>query len=289
MSEVQSILELNRKLQNNAIEFAREESWTPVDGALLLSGIRPSERFDNAFESYQWGVEFPIRFNHILLEIAFAQVTPPFRALEGGNLPERSSRFYDAISILKRWDDHCCYLLEDGRTRPSKLTPHAFVQWWLEEDEGLEDTRFQQAIVDVLFHRVPPKSGDNTVYEFKKNAIPFEGGGGDYVPVKIISHALNRPELIVPKKNQGLSVSIGKICLSVYRDHGNPYDLGLISEYLLRQVKGGEILDVTHVSDIKAGQLDDCGFVYRQSGKEKTQTWGALRKLLGNIKKKNNA
>lgn len=289
MSEIQSILEFNRNLQNKTIEYAREESWTPVDGALLLSGIQPSSRFDNEFEAYQWGIEFPFRADEILLRTAYAERTSPLRALEGGYLPSKPSRLHDAILILKRWDDHCYGLLEDGNKPPSTLTPHAFVQWWLEIDEKLEDTRFQQAIVDVLVHRVPPKAGDDTVYEFPIDTVPLGRGKSSYIAGSLASHMQNRPALIVPKKNQNLSVPIGEICLSVYRDRGDPYNLGTISRILLERVSDGKIQDVAFLSEIKADKSDDCGFRYLQSGKEKSQTWGALRKLLEIIKKKNSS
>ncbi|MFC5431563.1 hypothetical protein ACFPTO_22555 [Paraburkholderia denitrificans] len=107
-------------------------TWTPLEGALIMSGILASEGCE---EMPQGGT-----------------------GLDGLPLPNAGhSRFHCARRIMRGWDERCCDDEENGVTTPAKMTPHQFIDWF----EGEEiDTDWLPLFIDIIVGKPTPGQVD---------------------------------------------------------------------------------------------------------------------------------
>lgn len=289
----QKLVEVNRRLQDKAAAYASRESWTPIQGALLLAGIQPASHFDDVFSSYVWGATFFGQEKQMLLEHEWSEGVPLNQKLEGGKLPRGTERIRDAAHILEHWNCHCNGLLDDGERAPSDLTPHAFVLWWLEQETPLRNRIYQDAFVDALLTRILPKPSDERKYEFLVNLVPFSHEGNSYVGRELVEHATKGTAVLRSGKQQNLMPATVEICKEIANAGGNPYDINVIYPKLLGAVRQGTVEGVEFVSEQKSGPKDTHSFTYRQVRADgsagetecKVQKRDALRRVLDKKKR----
>ncbi|MFM0213253.1 hypothetical protein PQQ96_38345 [Paraburkholderia sediminicola] len=126
--------------------------WTPIMGALLLSGIVPTEYWTNTPDDTENSEKPPSfwvkQFEELLqglwkIDEAGEEIIPEsnqkhLRGLDGEMLATTgSTRFLDARRVLKHWDTKC----EDENEYLLELDPVVFVAW-LEELCWNEEIRF---------------------------------------------------------------------------------------------------------------------------------------------------
>ncbi|WP_333967465.1 hypothetical protein [Burkholderia orbicola] len=103
----QEIIEFSAKLHETLRGYLDMDSWTPVTGALLLSGIQPPPGC----------TELP-KSNGI--------------ALDGAEIVGfGTGQYHEARTILKQWNDWC----EDrGRDQAAGMKPIEFIDWCVEDE-----------------------------------------------------------------------------------------------------------------------------------------------------------
>lgn len=98
------------------------KTWTPVEGALMMSGVLAPE-----------GCE----------EIPDGGVGLDGEPLANGG----HSRFHSARGIMREWREWASEQEENGATAPSKMTPHQFIDWF-ERDEI--ESEWLPLFIDVI-------------------------------------------------------------------------------------------------------------------------------------------
>lgn len=106
--------------------------WTPVEGALIMSGILAPE-----------GCE---------------EMPDGGTGLDGIRLPNAGhARFHCARRIMRGWDERCSDDEENGVTAPTKMTPHQFIDWF----EGEEiDTDWLPLFIEIIVGKPAPGQVD---------------------------------------------------------------------------------------------------------------------------------
>ncbi|MCF1442050.1 hypothetical protein ACI2VK_10295 [Ralstonia nicotianae] len=104
-------------------------TWTPVEGALIMSGI--------------------------LAPMGCEEMPEGGVGLDGALLINAGhARFHCARRIMRAWDDRCRDDEGNGDTTPTKMTPHQFIDWF--EGEEIE-TQWLPLFIDVIVGK--PASG----------------------------------------------------------------------------------------------------------------------------------
>lgn len=104
-------------------------TWTPVEGALIMSGV--------------------------LAPMGCEEMPGSGVGLDGASLFHSShASFHSARQIMREWGDRCRDDEENGETTPTKLTPHQFIDWF--EGEEIE-TDWLPLFIDVIVGK--PASG----------------------------------------------------------------------------------------------------------------------------------
>jgi hypothetical protein len=113
-------------------ECLARATWTPVEGALIMSGI--------------------------LAPTGCKEIPDGGVGLDGAPLPNAShARFHDARRIMRGWDERCRDDEESGETTPTKVTPHQFIDWF----EGEEiDTDWLPLFIDIIVGKPAPGQVD---------------------------------------------------------------------------------------------------------------------------------
>jgi hypothetical protein len=115
-----------RRLYAVLKEYVGRPVWTPVEGALILSGIRPPKD---------------------CTEIPAEGKTFDDTAYRPG-----SHAHFTACEILYKWEQQRGDKQEDGEVMPSELAPHKFF-WWCEQEEI--QTEWMPLIRDAIWGAVP--------------------------------------------------------------------------------------------------------------------------------------
>jgi hypothetical protein len=146
-------IDFNLKVDNAAkLYYYDFGKWTPIMGALLLSGIVPTEYWTNTPDVSENSEKPPLfwlkQFEELIqglwkMDEAGEETIPErnqkhLRGLDGEMLVTTGSpRFLDARRVLKHWDTKC----EDEKQYLLELDPSDFVIW-LEELCWNEEIRF---------------------------------------------------------------------------------------------------------------------------------------------------
>jgi hypothetical protein len=141
-------IDFNLKVENGAKYFYSFNTWTPIMGALLLSGLTPTEYWcgvpDATCSPSFWAERFDTLYKSLWEKGADGEESIPaknekhLRGLDGESLMAAvSPRFQDARKVLRHWDTKC----EDEQDYPLELDPVDFVVW-LEELCWNEEIRF---------------------------------------------------------------------------------------------------------------------------------------------------
>lgn len=110
-------------------ECLGRKTWTPVEGALIMSGVLAPKGCE---ELPDGGV-----------------------GLDGETLPNVGHRrFHCARQIMREWHEWASEQAENGGTTPAKMTPHQFIDWF--EREEIE-TEWLPLLIDVIVGK--PASG----------------------------------------------------------------------------------------------------------------------------------
>lgn len=104
------------------------KTWTPVEGALIMSGVLAPE-----------GCE---------------EMPDGGMGLDGETLPNGGHRrFHCARRIMREWHEWASEEEENGRTTPTKMTPHQFIDWFEREEI---DTPWLPLFIDVIVGKPAP-------------------------------------------------------------------------------------------------------------------------------------
>jgi len=154
-------IDFNLKVENAAKYYYSFEAWTPIMGALLLSGIASTDYWTNAPDDSEnpektpsfWVMQFD-KLRHGLWNIdeAGEESIPErnqrhLRGLDGEMLlTTGSTRFLNARRVLKHWDTKC----EDEDEYLLELDPVTFVAWLEELCSNEEISFFDQVWLDAF-------------------------------------------------------------------------------------------------------------------------------------------
>lgn len=119
-------------VSDEAKRYLSWESWTPIMGALLLSGIRPSSRWTDipALEGHQ--EHEPVSQSELFRSLLSTMRKTEY-GLDKEVLTPQSLRFKNAENILALWDA-VCQALNDY---PTEIAPKDFSVWlWRRAAEG---------------------------------------------------------------------------------------------------------------------------------------------------------
>lgn len=122
--QVEALLDLNQAIALQVQNYLRWEHWTPIVGALLLSGIRPSSRWIEipALEGHQ--DHEPISNRELFVDL-LASTRKSEVGLDKEPVPRDSPRFQNAEKILDFWDQVCSH----HNDYPIDLPPRDFALW----------------------------------------------------------------------------------------------------------------------------------------------------------------
>lgn len=115
-----------RRLYAVLKEYVGRPVWTPVEGALILSGIRPPKDC--------------------------TEIPAEGKTFDGAAYRAGSHAHFTAREILYKWEQQRDDKQEDGEVMPTELAPHKFF-WWCEE-EGIQ-TEWMPLIRDAIWGAGP--------------------------------------------------------------------------------------------------------------------------------------
>ncbi|WP_144157628.1 hypothetical protein [Paraburkholderia sp. BCC1885] len=166
-------IDFNLKVENAAKYYYSFETWTPIMGALLMSGIVPTDYWTNALDDSEhsekpasfWVKQFD-KLLHGLWKIdeAGEESIPEhnqrhLRGLDGEMLVTTgSARFLDARRVLRHWDNEC----EDEAKYELALEPFTFLAW-LEELCRNEEIRFFDRVWLDVFLKLNGLESNRTI------------------------------------------------------------------------------------------------------------------------------
>ncbi|WP_454824453.1 hypothetical protein [Paraburkholderia xenovorans] len=134
--------------------------WSPIIAALLLSGVRPSDRWADVPPADGHRDEQPISHADLFAEL-LSSMKRPERGLDNEPVVQTSIRFQNAKTILLFWDQVC----NAHKDYPNALPPRDFVAWiWDMSQQGyvhIPDHTWIDAFINNYslkhFDRVLPK------------------------------------------------------------------------------------------------------------------------------------
>lgn len=138
----------------------RLESWSPIMGAMLLSGIRPSARWVDVPPAKGHRDDVRISHRNLFVELLSASSAPE-RGIDNEPVLRSSHRFKCAENILHFWDEVC----GAHNDYPIDLPPRDFVGWlWSMNRKGyvhILDSMWLEAFANNYspkhFNKVLPK------------------------------------------------------------------------------------------------------------------------------------
>ncbi|MFM0190112.1 hypothetical protein PQR25_30385 [Paraburkholderia nemoris] len=103
-------------------ECLARATWTPLEGALIMSGV--------------------------LAPMGCEEIPDGAMGLDGAPLPNAGhARFHCARRIMREWHEWASEEEESGGTTPTKMTPHQFIDWF--EREEIE-TEWLPLFIDII-------------------------------------------------------------------------------------------------------------------------------------------
>lgn len=172
------IIDFNLRVDIKAKYFYRFKTWTPIMGALLLTGIDPPADWRNSFEQFEnsTGHSLVERFDALMKKLS-EKNSKPLSGLEGEFLTT-SERIQQARKVLWEWNDKC----EDDGNSPSEIDPVEFVAWLEEVCRCEEISFFDRTWLDVFLrlHRLEPRNTilpANVMKSFQKVTDIGDDGG----------------------------------------------------------------------------------------------------------------
>lgn len=131
-------------------EHLERRAWTPVEGALLLSGIHPP--------------------------VDCTKIPIGGTGLDGKAFANAANdRFHSAVRIMEAWQLRCDDDEENGEITPTELTPYEFIAWC--QDMSVE-TDWMRLFIEIIGGRSRPDSPDLiplAVIEYAGNAADTIG------------------------------------------------------------------------------------------------------------------
>lgn len=158
--KVEDLRDRNLVISNETTKYLRFESWSPIMGALLLSGVRPSSRWIDAPPAEIHRDDEPVSHRDLFLEL-LSTMKASERGLDNEPIFRSSPRFKCAENILLFWDQVCSF----HKDYPIDLPPKDFSVWmWSMNREGhvhIPDSMWLDAFVNNFslkqFATVVPK------------------------------------------------------------------------------------------------------------------------------------
>lgn len=113
-------------------ECLGRSTWTPVEGALIMSGV--------------------------LAPMGCEEMPGSGVGLDGAPLIHAShARFHSARRIMREWHEWASEEEESGGTTPTKMTPHQFIDWFEREEI---DTEWLPLFLDIIVGKPAPGQVD---------------------------------------------------------------------------------------------------------------------------------
>lgn len=148
-------IDFNLKVENQAKYFYKFKTWTPIMGALLLSGIVLTDYWRNLPEPSKNSMRSSLldQFDQLMKRIP-EKDQKRLCGLDGEVLTTYSIRFHEARKVVRKWDEKC----EDEDKYPSELAPWEFVAWLEEVCWGEEIRFFDRTWLDAFLklHGIGP-------------------------------------------------------------------------------------------------------------------------------------
>lgn len=276
----QSHRDINHRLRNQFRKYLRWETWTPVQGALLLAGIHPSAQWDAFVDEFQWGSELR---STIREKISRRVISPSYTLdimLEGGRLSKNSRRLSDFATIMYQWDDWCNDRRNDDEVIPMELTHHEFVAWWLDERVDLYDSTFVEIVREMLFSVRPRNEKIQRAYLFAAGESSLKANR--FITQEVLDLVDGPHKQFLSTKDQNLVRVADEIQEEISREGKDPYDASEIYRCLLARVKAGRVRGAVFVDEIPVGK--NKRFTYRQDGALKAEICASLQKRIRNAR-----
>ncbi|WP_233827720.1 hypothetical protein [Paraburkholderia sp. ZP32-5] len=254
------LIEFNLKLRAWAEKYIKWSPWHPIDGALLLSGLNPSNRWDT-LKACDWGSLEHRAVSKLVSDAADSANMPieepkgaplfnqlPVGEPEGARLfkSESRRRLRDVCTILEVWNDFCEGLLSDGTSVPTELRYDEFVGWWWEygDDSPLRNSTYFDAFVELC--QFPSKKNNN------------------HTPFDLVRQAASRgaeARNSDTHKKHDLIMEIEKARDSARRSGADQYSAADVFPLLVEILRTGESRNATLVEFIEKKSL-----TYRKDG-----------------------
>lgn len=122
--EMEALRDFNLAISEETKKYLRREFWSPIMGALLVSGIRPSSRWVDVPPAEGHRDNKPVSHRDLFLELLSSSKVHE-HGLDNEQISSDSHRFKSAENILLYWD-HVC---EARKDYPIDLPPRDFVVW----------------------------------------------------------------------------------------------------------------------------------------------------------------
>jgi hypothetical protein len=104
--QIEDLTDRNLKISEECRRYLRHESWSPIMGALLLSGIRPSPRWMDVPPTEGHRDDTPVSHKELFIEL-LSSLKVPERGLDNERILSKSHRFKSVENILLFWDHVC--------------------------------------------------------------------------------------------------------------------------------------------------------------------------------------
>lgn len=229
-------LRISRVISDAAASYLARESWTPITGAMLLSGIHPSSRWTEIPDLAGHQDHEPISFSEIFHSLRMSMKKPE-RGLDGTDVFPHSDRFKNVENILGLWDAIC----SDINDYPSDVSSRNFaLTMWKHAHEGhvnLPEPIWIRVFVDHYDLKNPDR----------------------FVPRSVLDQREITPEerKFIPKHK------FGKFIVNIWIETGKGVDPDVILARLAKTIENGAIEGTelveqySHRSDLRYKQASD--------------------------------
>ena len=225
----------SRLVSDAAKKYLARDAWTPIMGAMLLSGIHPSSHWTDIPILVAHQDHEPFSFRDLFRTLRLAMKKPE-RGLDGVDVYPDSDRFTNAENILRLWDALC----SERGDYPAEMTPKIFVLGIRRLIQEGHAHLSEQMWMQVFANHYKLKNPDEVV---PRSVLALEEVTSD-------------ERKLIPKHR------FGKFIASIWVDTGKIVDPDVVLARLAEMmekgaIRGFELVEYSHRSDLRYKQEQD--------------------------------
>ncbi|ONC53199.1 hypothetical protein [Burkholderia pseudomallei] len=237
-NQAEEQVRFSRRVSDASAAYLERESWTPIMGAMLLSGIQPSSHWTDIPALAEHQDDEPVSFLELFRSLR-RSMKKAERGLDGTDVYRHMERFQNAEEILFLWDAYC----KHHHNYPVDIVPRTFALGILSLAREAQIHLSEPKWIRVFADHFRLKNQD----EFVPRAV------------LALQEVLPEERRLIPKHK------FGKYIVGIWVETGRGIDPDVILARLAKMIKDGEIpgtelaakYEYSHRSDLRYKQAAD--------------------------------